>query len=89
MMESVLSGLSVRTPQEETRGGGLPGHHDHQPGHAEGQQGGLSAGQENVIQNTVMVSRLCHPNNLHSDHNVYTTEEISFFPLPKMQITKS
>ena len=47
-----MSGLGVGTSEEEARGGGLPGHHDHQPGHAEGQQGGLSAGQENVIQNT-------------------------------------
>ena len=50
-----MSGLGVGTPEEEARGGGLPGHHDHQPGHAEGQQGGLSAGQENVIQNTGLV----------------------------------
>ena len=45
-----MSGLGVGTSEEEARGGGLPGHHDHQPGHAEGQQGGLSAGKENVIQ---------------------------------------
>ena len=69
MMESVLSGLSVRTPQEETRGGGLPGHHDHQPGHAQGREGRLSAEQENVIQNIsnknstdccVLISLACH-----------------------------
>ena len=51
MMGNVLSGLGVGTPQEETRGGGLSGHHDHQPGLAQGQPGRLSADQENVIQN--------------------------------------
>ena len=45
------SGLRVRPPEEEARGGGLSGHHDHQPGHAQGRQGRLSASQENVMQN--------------------------------------
>ena len=47
-MGSVLAGLGVGSPEEETRGGGLSDHHDHQPGHAEGRQGRLSTGQERV-----------------------------------------